>query len=142
TERAVQLLGRAVELDPANPVLTGNYLDLLSRAGRSREAIAVGRSFLAEHTPNAHLHNALGRAHQKNGSPEDAAREYRKALELEPANAWYAGNLLGALYALMEYIEVIHTANAWVAQAGNIANMLFLRWVGLSYYRLNNLEKA
>jgi len=64
------------------------------------------------HTPHAPFWNHKGGVHYQIGQHEQAATCYREALELEPENAAYAGNLVYALKQAGQATAAIEFADA------------------------------
>ncbi|GFO60710.1 hypothetical protein GMST_30350 [Geomonas silvestris] len=82
---------------PGNAVVHNNLGEALRVMGRLPEAIAQLRQ-AAELDPHTEYFRHLGNAYYEAGDKTEAARQYEKAVTLEPANPM-AHNDLGSLYA-------------------------------------------
>jgi predicted Zn-dependent protease len=80
-EQALADLNRAAALEPALPALDFWRGRILLDAGRSREAVAALRRFLAGSPEHADAHATLARALEELGRPLDAASELARAIE-------------------------------------------------------------
>ena len=91
---AVQLIQRAVTLQPANPACYGNLANALWRAGRLDEAAACCRQALALNPNFAPAHNTLGTVLCQQGQFDEAIACCQRAVELWPGFV-EAHNILG-----------------------------------------------
>ncbi len=97
---------RAIESDPTYALAHAGMSEALVRkfmywdGDRSflDEAFEYGRRALELESNCAEAHSALGFAFAMTGSPEDALREYRMAIQLDK-DEWLAHRLMGALLA-------------------------------------------
>ncbi|KOR32846.1 hypothetical protein TI05_04685 [Achromatium sp. WMS3] len=131
----------ALKLQPGNATYAGNLVDALKKAGQATAAIEFADAWLAQdHTPNAYFGNQKGIAHNRLGQHEQAATCYRKALELEPGNAWFAGNLVYALKQANQATIAIEFADEWLAQ-GHAPHAPFWNHKGLAHNQLGQYEQ-
>jgi serine/threonine protein kinase/cytochrome c-type biogenesis protein CcmH/NrfG len=136
-EEAISFTRVALAARPENPVLLMSLARMHLDAGHYDEAVAVCQQFILVHSndPDAYdflrwaqivalrikpegtaaaAHNNLGWVLYEHGKLDGAIAEYRKAIELDPKNAW-AHNVIGAaLYhqgkldeAIAEYRKAI-----------------------------------
>lgn len=96
-KQAVELIGRAVRLDPENAMYHSNLGVALDRIGKREEAVsAYGKALEIQPSfPDAYLN--LGASYMSQRRPKDAMACFRKAIELKPdyTDAYYnLGNLL------------------------------------------------
>ena len=95
---AVELLKRAVELDPKNK-LSWNYLGNAYLAQRKTDdAIAALKKQIEINPYDEYAYNALGRAYLMQQKYDDAASAFQKQIEINPLDK-YAHAGLGSLYA-------------------------------------------
>jgi len=99
-DAAVDLLGRAAQLDPARLELHLHLGGVLAQLGRLDDAIAAYHRASTHHPRSAELWNALGAAYEAQGAQEAALGCYREAVRHAPRE-WSAHyNLGNALRAL------------------------------------------
>jgi arylsulfatase A-like enzyme/Flp pilus assembly protein TadD len=89
----IELLQRAVRLDPRNPLLYYSLGSQLEKAGRYEEAMKLYRTAVANGVENGRLHSRLGDLLVRAGKKKDAIPEYEKAAQLNPADAASQANL-------------------------------------------------
>ena len=104
-KQAVELIGRAVRLDPENAMYHSNLGVALDRIGKREEAVSAYRKALEIQPsfPDAHLN--LGVSYLSRRKPRESMACFRKAIELKPdyTDAYYnLGNLFKDLSRLNE----------------------------------------
>lgn len=120
-DRALQALGLALEIDPNEPAALKTRAELLSAAGRAKEALEDYRRLLLRPRPSvagaelAALHAELGRLHWGLGNVEDAQLQYERALALDSLN-------MSALRALVEISDKTGRADRGVAYRKRLVN--------------------
>jgi TolB-like protein/Tfp pilus assembly protein PilF len=75
---------RALELEPANPVVLRNAANLLANLGRLEQAIALGEYVVIRDPANPVGHNNLGLHYLMTGRLNESIASYRTALTLSP----------------------------------------------------------
>ena len=109
-EVALRRFTSAMTLDPDSAYIASEMADLLSRIGRTAEAVALARSVVKQHPGDIRAHATLGEIYLRelsqarqpitsNGKDAmaDAVAEYKRLIELDPRNAGYVV-MLGKLY--------------------------------------------
>ncbi len=94
---AVELIGKAIEIDSSKGIYYYNLGEALQVLGRLDEAVVAYRLALQRDPTDAESLNNLGRALQTLGNPDEAIICYRRSLELRP-NDVEALNNLGGLH--------------------------------------------
>lgn len=119
-------------MPPTDPEM--HALQSLMQRGDFAAAAALTRALIRQHPREALLHNVLGVAQMQEGRPADAARAFRRALELAPGHDEANHNLIAALLetgALAEAEAPIRLAlTRSPRDAGllrNLASVLMLR---------------
>jgi tetratricopeptide (TPR) repeat protein len=84
-EEAVSAFRRALELRPVYPDAHSNLAVALSALGRNQEALESLSLALAARPDRASTHYNRGAVQERLGRRDLAARDYRRALELDPA---------------------------------------------------------
>jgi tetratricopeptide (TPR) repeat protein len=84
-EDAIDLIGRAIALNAAEPTYHCNLGLALKELGRMDEAIACYLRAIDLRPDYPEAHNSLGNALAEKGEPEQAADAYRQAIRLRPA---------------------------------------------------------
>ncbi|HXD86895.1 MAG TPA: sulfotransferase [Urbifossiella sp.] len=92
---AVELIARAIELEPAAPDYHVDLAEAHRACGDSLPAVECCERALRLNSQNPAAYNTLGLAHLDLQQPEEAAKAFRKAIELR-ANFAAAHNNLGA----------------------------------------------
>lgn len=121
------------------PVLVFSAL-YLKRNGTWRDGVAIGVEMVNRYPETDLAHHFLAQGYQRAGLKDKAAEEYRKALEIAPANLHARINLASILTekgmiedAQMHYIEVLnHDPSAHNARFG----------LGLIYYKKGLYDQA
>lgn len=106
-DRAIQLLHRALDLDPHFPEALGNLGVALQKKGRLEEAIATYEKVLKRKPDFPPILNNLGTALREKGRLEEAIATYQKALQLEPNSSAALNNLGLALYEKGQFDDAI-----------------------------------
>jgi tetratricopeptide (TPR) repeat protein len=97
-ETAVNLLKRAVELDPKNKQAWNNLGDAYLAERRIDEAITAFKKQIELNAYDQYAYNNLGRAYWLERNYEDAAAAFKKQLEINPLDQFAHANL-GGMYA-------------------------------------------
>ncbi len=118
-EQARRRFLRAVELDPENPTLAGNAVEILCRRGAISESIQLGQRLLTNGPPNAYLLRRLAEAYCAHHEYLAAIDVLSSADALEPDDYAVALALLRAAYDGGEAERGIEFGRAWLARAGN-----------------------
>jgi tetratricopeptide (TPR) repeat protein len=118
-EQAQRRFLRAVELDPDNPTLAGNAVEILCRRGQVMESIHLGQRLLANSPPNAYLLRRLAESYAEHHEYVAAIDLLSSADALEPADPQVALALLLAAYVGGEGERGIEFGRAWLARPGN-----------------------
>ena len=87
-KQAIPEFKSALQADPINEAAAYNLALSWQQAGNSQEAISVIRTAL-QHKPSAALYNLLGSVEEESGSYVQAARDLRRAVDLNPENEEY-----------------------------------------------------
>ncbi len=95
--RAIELIGKAIALEPTYAEAHNNLGNALRDQGRLEEEVAVYLRALELKPDYADAHNNLGNALQVQGRLEEAVAACRRALELKPNFAQAHNNLGNAL---------------------------------------------
>ncbi len=98
--KAVELISKAIEAAPKQPIYHNNLGNVFSDAGRLGDAAASYREALSIKPDYAGAYYNLGRVLRELGQLDDAVAGYRKALALKPDYAEAHGNLGIALQDL------------------------------------------
>ena len=119
-DKAVTHLEKALEFDPNFGLALFTMLEIRRRQGRIAEAIDFGRHAVRALPTLAKAHAELGLAYAAQKKSDDAVRELREAVLLDPADA-YARTDLGLALAQMgktaEGIDTLHEAQRLLHQA-------------------------
>lgn len=86
-----------LSISPGDADAHGILADLLTEQSAFVEAIPHYRVYLGGHPTDGHAWTGLGIALVRSGQPTAAEAAFRKAVEMEPANAQYRQNLARAL---------------------------------------------
>jgi len=97
-EEALANYRKALELDPTCASAHFNLAVTLVQAGKFREAESHYRTALAG-GPTAETHNGLGYVLAREGRPDEAVGEFRKAIDLDPKYTPAYNNIADALAA-------------------------------------------
>lgn len=100
SEKAVDLLCRAIEADPQSAIALNDLGSILAQIGRTAEAIPVFRRAIEFQPEYPEAHNNLANVHQMAGNLEQAVTSYLTALRLRPDYAEAYRNLASALRRL------------------------------------------
>jgi tetratricopeptide (TPR) repeat protein len=115
---------RAFALEPGEALHAERAARAWLQAGEPRRAGEVAARGLAGHADRAELHEALGDAASASGDPATAAKEWREALRIDPAQAAAANNLAWLLATsddadLRDPDEAIRVAQRLIGDAGD-----------------------
>jgi arylsulfatase A-like enzyme/Flp pilus assembly protein TadD len=94
--RRIELLQKAVRLDPSNPLLYYSLGAQLEKSGRYDEAMNLYRAALQNGVENGQLHSRLGDLLVRAGKKAEALPEYEQSVRMNPANAATQGKLATA----------------------------------------------
>lgn len=114
-EEAVELLRRAIKLDPNSVALFGNLGIILAGLKQFAEAAKAFGQAIALKPNKPELHNNLGNVLNESGRRQEAIAAYEAALRLDPkhAAAYYnLGNALGELGRFDEAVQALTKAVA------------------------------
>ena len=90
-----RFLREALDQNPASLAFVG-LADLRLREGKAEEAVRLCRDGLAHHPNHSTGHLLLALALEKTGAEEEAVRELRTVIDLDPGNRIAAGRLAEA----------------------------------------------
>ena len=110
---------RAVELDPDNPTLAGNAVEILCRRGEVVESIQLGQRLLANSPPNAYLLRRLAESYSEHHEYIPALDLLSSADALEPGDVDVAVRLMRVAYESGEIERGLEFGRAWLARPGN-----------------------
>ena len=96
---AVEMIRRAIALDPCDAETRHNLATILQGAGRQEEAIAAYREAVRLDPERASALNSLGTLLQARGDLDEAVAAFRQALQIEAGSAIFKSNLGNALRA-------------------------------------------
>lgn len=108
-EKAVKLIDRSLQLDPANAVYFNNYGNVLCQAGAALDATAAYRKAVQLAPGYGAAHNNLGIALSRCGEPEKAEKSFRRAIKLDP-EYFDAHNNLGTCLYVQRRLDEAATA--------------------------------
>jgi Tfp pilus assembly protein PilF len=74
----------ALQLDPQNPALIGQYSDFLIKQNQAPKAIALVKEYVAAHSNDAKAHELLGAVYFGSKDLGSAQQEFERALQLDP----------------------------------------------------------
>jgi arylsulfatase A-like enzyme/Flp pilus assembly protein TadD len=94
--RRIELLQKALCLDPSNPLLYHTLGAKLEKSGRYDEAMQLYRSALQNGVDNGRLHSRLGDLLVRAGKKAEAIPEYEQSVRMNPADVATQGNLATA----------------------------------------------
>jgi len=106
-EAAVELLRRAIEVNPESAVATNDLGSMLAQMGRMAEAIPAFRRAIELVPDYPEAHNNLANIYQMTGNLEEAVASYQTALRLRPDYAEAYRNLASALRRLGRVEEAV-----------------------------------
>lgn len=104
---AVDLIRRAIELDPDNPAAHNNHGNALRGLSRHQEALASFDRALALKPDYAEAFNNRGNTLRSLGRPEDALASYDRALALKPDNPETLNNRGNVLQDLKRHDDAL-----------------------------------
>ena len=124
---AVELIGAAAGIEPANPFLHYNLGNVLRELGRYEDAIASYRRALEIDPANASALNNCGAVLFDLGRYDAAIAAYDRAIALEPRKLQAHNNRGNALLAIERDVEALQSYDAALAIDPSHANALFGR---------------
>ena len=104
---AVELIGKAIEIDPSKGIYYYNLGEALQVLGKLGEAVVAYRLALQRDPSDAEAQNNLGRALQTLGNLDEAIVCYRRTLELRPNDVEALNNLGGLLQTRGDFAAAI-----------------------------------
>jgi arylsulfatase A-like enzyme/Flp pilus assembly protein TadD len=136
----VELLRRALALDPANPTIYYYLGEEYAKASRSADAVKLYQEGIRKGLRNAWLFSRLGYLYLQHGNKDDAIASYERAAQLNPSDS-ESLNDLG-----MAYLETGNLAHAervfqW-SLAADAQSALANNGLGLVYIQKRDLPKA
>jgi predicted TPR repeat methyltransferase len=141
SEEAVQLIRRAIDLEPERATFWNNLGNILFEAGRWTEALQVyERSIELDGDANADVWNNLGVVRRALGRTAEAAQAYEKAIEIDPrhADAYHnMGNLLTGIGRIRESVEFFCTSITLRPRHPETRRLL-----GVAYANLGRMAEA
>jgi len=132
-KQAVDLLARAVKLDPKHAAFHSDLGNALQACGELDEALGAFSTAVRLDPEAAHLHFNLGNVLNLKGQPEAALQAYRRAIEIAPDNSVFHNNFGNTLQELQRLDEA--------AQALARAVALDNRYVD-AHYNLGMVQEA
>jgi tetratricopeptide (TPR) repeat protein len=104
---AIELISRAIAVNPSNPIYHCNISEMYRRLGQNDRAIAYAHRAIQLEPNLAKAYCNLGAAQRDAGNGDDAVAAFRRAIELHP-NFLEAINNLGHVYRTrQQYPEAI-----------------------------------
>ena len=94
--RRIELLQKAVRLDPSNPLLYYSLGAQLEKSGRYDEAMNLYRAALQNGVENGQLHSRLGDLLVRAGKKAEALPEYEQSVRMNPADVATQGKVATA----------------------------------------------
>jgi tetratricopeptide (TPR) repeat protein len=104
---AFTLYEASLRAEPKRSDRRGKLAELLTRMGKTEQAIAQYRAMLQLKPPDADTHNKLGVALASQGKLDDAIAEFQAAVQLAPGLAYAHCNLGNALAVQHKYAEAV-----------------------------------
>ncbi|MFH1753208.1 MAG: tetratricopeptide repeat protein [Candidatus Omnitrophota bacterium] len=139
-EEAVDLLEKAVDLDPANKDIRRNLAVAYSWAGRQGEAIDTLKRLVKESPDYAEGHRHLVLIYNMEGLYKEAIVHGEKALALNPEDYSVAGYMAYNYYTVGEHKKAIATAQKLSLR--DPENVRPYRILAMSYVALGRIEEA
>jgi tetratricopeptide (TPR) repeat protein len=104
---AASLYEVSLRAEPNHADRRGKFAELLTRLGKTDQAIAQYRAMLQLQPSDADTHNKLGVALASQGKLEDAIAQFQNAVQLAPGLAYAHCNLGNALAVQHKYVEAV-----------------------------------
>lgn len=130
-EMAVELISRAIAVNPSNPVFHGDLGNVLQDQGKLDEAVAHYHRALSFRPDLAEVYSNLGKALHDQGKLDEAVVSYRKALSFKPDLVVALNNLGNALLdqgkpeeAAASYRRALSIDPSYAEAHYNLANTL------------------
>jgi len=137
---ALQLLKRAVEVDPNHKQAWNNLGNVYLAQRDTKEAVAAYNKQIEVSPYDQYAYNNLGRAYWIDRDYDDAAKAFRKQIEVNPLDRFAHGNL-GTMYAEWhKYDEAVPELEKAVSLAPD--DPLLQVNLGDSYLNLGQDDKA
>ena len=135
---AIPFLERAAELKPGDSEIAWDLALANARAGNYERARDSAQSLLA-HSEKAELHHLLGDVQEKLGNSLEAVREYQRAAELDPSEAYLFdwGSELLLHHAPEPALEVFTKGNHLFPQS-----LRMLIGLGAAWFAQGSYERA
>ena len=138
-EKAEEVLRGILKREPENEPAVEQLTQLLTDEGRSEETVKYLEA-LTEHSPSPALLDLLGEAYTQSRELGKAESAYRKAAELDPADASHLRGLGQTLFSEEKYQQALGVYQRLAqAEPGNAE--VYLR-LGQIYRELHQLEQA
>jgi protein O-GlcNAc transferase len=139
-DSAVDLIGRAIYVNPLNPMCYLNLGNALKRQGRIDVAIESYRKALELKPDYAEAHNNLGNIFKEQGRFDEASGHYHKALAINPGIAEAHSSLGRVLHERGRLDEAVeHYFNALSIRPDHVETHYNL---GLAFQAQNKWEQA
>lgn len=122
-EQAVELLRRAINLNPGRPEPYNNLGEALRSLGHTNDAEVAYRKALELAPAYADAHNNLGTLLRRQGKHEEASERFRKALQIKPDHAGALNNLGSLLLRMNRATEAIDVLLPAVNQHPRVAQL-------------------
>lgn len=140
-DKALAQYRRALQLNPGYLIARMNLAVLSLKQRETEEAIRLLREGEKEYPENAALQNGLGIYEIQKGNPGNAVDHFRKAIDLEGAEASYYNNLA---YAYAESNEYLNEALKLAKEAlkADSENGVYLDTLGWVYFKRGVFNRA
>jgi tetratricopeptide (TPR) repeat protein len=125
TEAGIELIQRAIAINPGVADYHSNLGNALARLGKFDEAIAAHRCAMHLRPDLAEIHYNLANALEKSGQTPESIAEYREAIRLKPELAAPHNNLGHALYVCGQVDEAIPACREAIRLDPNYAQAHF-----------------
>ncbi|PKK91167.1 MAG: hypothetical protein CVV64_05200 [Candidatus Wallbacteria bacterium HGW-Wallbacteria-1] len=99
SEEGIQLLDKAVEIDPTMEVALNNLFFSYNQAGNNEKALIIAEKLAAIRPDSSQLHNSMGWLQLQVGQLDEAIISFSRALQIEPELS-LAQNNMGLAYYL------------------------------------------
>lgn len=134
-EAAIAAYRKAFELKPDPRSLVPLY-DALAQAGRTAEAEKALTDWLAQHPDDVAVRSTLAHHYRTQGRPDDARREYERALQAQPDNVLVLNNLAWLLDAQGDEQALAHATKAHERMPDRVEIMDTYGWMQVRYGKL------
>ena len=140
SQLGVELIGRAIDIDPKVPSFRNNLGNVLKIQGKLEQAIACYKRALSLNVDFCDAHVNLGDALRMKGEFAEAVRHLKKALILQPDNAEAHNNLGSVLRDQEKFLEAAQSYRR--ALALNPGNGNFHNNLGAVLSKLDDADGA